>query len=610
MQRKEFGAEIGRVLDLMINALYTNKDIFLRELISNASDACDKLRYESLHNKDFSLSKELNISIEINNNNKTISIMDNGIGMNQNDLIENLGTIANSGTKKFIEQLESGKKPDINQIGQFGVGFYAAFMVADKVEVLSKKVGDDNTYIWRSNGDGNYEVGSSNADLENNGTKITLYLKESQTNYLDKFKLKHIVKTYSDHVSFPITLINDGEEEVVNTASALWTRNKSEISVEQYKDFYQFVSHQPDEPWLTLHNNIEGNISYKSLLFIPSNKPYDLFHPDRRARVKLYIKRVFITDETVKLIPAYLRFLRGVVDSDDLPLNISRESIQNNLVLDKIRKSIVKKVLAELKKCSQKDPVKYVEFWNNYGEVVKEGLCEPSLEEKEEILEICRFNSTDSESLTSLDEYISRMADDQEDIFYLTGEDINKLRSHPRLEGFKKRNIEVLLLPEYVDDFWVNVINQYKGKSLQNASNTSVDLDKIQKMDTDNSNDNVKINEQELIGRFKQELGANIKDVIISKKLIDSPSCLALGEGNMSLRMEKMLIEQKQLKSESAKILEINIKHPIIQKIANSNDKNEYDDLIWLTFDQACILEGEKPKDPTKFVERINQLIS
>jgi molecular chaperone HtpG len=251
-----------------------------------------------------------------------------------------------------------------------------------------------------------------------------------------------------------------------------------------------------------------------------------------------------------------------------------------------------------------------VEFWNNYGEVVKEGLCEPSLEEKEEILEICRFNSTDSESLTSLDEYISRMADDQEDIFYLTGEDINKLRSHPRLEGFKKRNIEVLLLPEYVDDFWVNVINQYKGKSLQNASNTSVDLDKIQKMDTDNSNDNVKINEQELIGRFKQELGANIKDVIISKKLIDSPSCLALGEGNMSLRMEKMLIEQKQLKSESAKILEINIKHPIIQKIANSNDKNEYDDLIWLTFDQACILEGEKPKDPTKFVERINQLIS
>ena len=309
-------------------------------------------------------------------------------------------------------------------------------------------------------------------------------------------------------------------------------------------------------------------------------------------------------------MPAYLRFLRGVVDSEDLPLNISRESIQNNVIMDKIRKSIVKKVLSELKKCSQKDTVKYNEFWNNYGEVLKEGLCEPALEEKEQILEICRLNSTHSTELTSLDDYISRMQEGQEEIYYLTGEDINKLRAHPRLEGFKKRDIEVLLLPEYVDDFWVNIINQFKGKDLKNVSNTSIDLDKIQKLtDAEEAHEtNDENNNEKLVQMFKDELGASVKDVIISKKLVDSPSCLALGEGGMSPRMEKMLIEQKQLKSAAAKILEINPKHSIIRRIANSNDNAS--DLIWLTFDQACILEGEKPQNPTKFVERLNQLMA
>ncbi len=614
MKKKKFSAEIGKVLDLMINALYTNRDIFLRELISNASDACDKLRYLSLENQDLMPpAHEFKISVTIDKKNQSLTIADNGIGMNQDDLIESLGTIANSGTQKFLNAMAENTANDVNLIGQFGVGFYSAFMVATEVDVVSRKAGEEQAYQWRSNGQGEFEVGKFKGEV-GIGTSITLKLKTKDENYLDKFNLKHIISTYSDHIAFPIELIDeDANATIVNKASALWMRPKAEITEEQYTEFYHHVAHEPNTPWLRVHNKVEGNIEYTSLLYIPSTKPFDLFHPDRKPRIKLYIKRVFITDDTVALVPQYLRFLRGIVDSEDLPLNISRETIQHNHILDKIRKSIVTKVLTELKKKAKDDPKSYAEFWGNFGEVLKEGLCEHAISEKELLLEICRFSSSSSEELTSLDAYIERMGDDQTTIYFLTGDDLQKLRTHPRLEGFIQRGIEVLLLPDYVDDFWVNVINQYKDKELKNISHSDINLEEVKKSATNESVSSADINEEALIAFFKETLTTHIKDVSITTKLVDSPACLAVPEGYMSMRMEKLLIEQKQLKAAAAKILEINPKHFLMRRIdmlIKNNETTKATELVWLTYDQACILEGERVTDPKAFITRLNSFLA
>lgn len=608
MEKRQFGAEIGRVLDLMIHALYTNKDIFLRELVSNASDACDKRRYLSIENPALMVAgDELKIMVAINKEKQTITITDTGIGMNKEDLIESLGTIANSGTQKFLDTVAENPAANVNLIGQFGVGFYSAFMVAKEVVVVSRKAGETKGYTWISQGAGEFEVGEFEGEASV-GTSITLKMKASEEKYLDKFPLRHIISTYSDHIAFPIEVIDEeGKGEVVNKASALWMRPKAEITDEQYTEFYHHVAHQPDTPWLKIHNKVEGNIEFTSLLFVPSVKPFDLFHPDRKTRVKLYIKRVFITDDTVALVPQYLRFLRGVVDSEDLPLNISRETIQHNPILDKIRKSIVKKVLAEFKNKAKKDPKEYATFWSNFGEVLKEGLCEHALSEKEQLLEICRFYSSKSEELTSLDEYIERMGEEQNTIYYLTGDDINKLRSHPRLEGFIKRGIEVLLLPDYVDDFWVNAINQYKEKELKNISTADIKLE-----EEATAEEVTGVDTEGLIAFFKETLSDNIKDVSITSKLVDSPACLAVPEGFMSMRMEKLLIEQKQLKAASAKILEINPAHFLLRRIdmlLKNKETPKAAELAWLTYDQACILEGERVADPKAFVTRLNSFL-
>ncbi|MDF3047587.1 MAG: htpG [Candidatus Midichloriaceae bacterium] len=615
MEKRKFGAEIGKVLDLMINALYTNKDIFLRELISNASDACDKLRYLSIENPSLMPPEHnLKISVRVDKANQSLIITDSGIGMNRDDLIESLGVIASSGTQKFLNATAQNPQADMSLIGQFGVGFYSAFMVADEVSVISRKAGEEKAYTWLSQGKGEFEVGEFAGKTPSIGTSINLKIKPQEEKYLDKFNLRHIIATYSDHIAFPIELIDeDGNIEVVNKASALWTRPKNEISEEQYNEFYHHVAHSPDSPWLKMHNKVEGTVEYTSLLFIPSVKPFDLFHPDRKTRVKLYIKRVFITDDTVSLVPQYLRFLRGVVDSEDLPLNISRETIQHNQTLAKIRKSIIKKIFSELKAKAKDDPKDYAKFWGNFGEVLKEGLCEHALEEKEALLEICRFNTSNSDDLTSLDEYVERMAEDQTAIYFITGDDLQKLRSHPRLEGFTKRGIEVLLLSDYVDDFWVNVINQYKDKELKNISTADINLDEIKKLDTkDEEPSSANIDTEKLIAFFKSTLKENVKDVKVTSKLVDSPACLALPEGYMTMRMEKLLIEQKQLKSASSKILEINPKHFLMEKIdsllkAANDDKAS--DLVWLSYDQACILEGEKVSDPKAFIGRVNALL-
>jgi molecular chaperone HtpG len=617
-QTRKFDAEVGKVLNLMIHSLYTNKEIFLRELISNASDACDKLRYLSLSEPSLiDGSKELRISITLDKDQRLIIVRDNGIGMNEQDLIENLGTVARSGTQIFAEKLSGDAKKDSALIGQFGVGFYSSFMVAEKVVVTSKKAGEDKTYRWESNGDGEYIV-SEAVDLTSfdRGTEIVLHVKDQEESYLDHFRLKHIVKSYSDHVIVPIYFIGDqGTETKVNSSSALWTRNKTDITEQQYKEFYKTVSYAADEPWLTIHNKNEGTTEFTNLLFIPSNKTFDLFHPDRKRRVKLYIKRVFISDENIELIPHYMRFLRGVVDSEDLPLNISRETLQHNSVLDKIRNAITKKVLNELIKKKQEARDEYISFWDNFGAVLKEGLCEAGTD-YQKLLEACLFHSVTHDKQISLDEYIAECKSDKKVIYYLSGENPTKLASSPQIEGFRSRGIDVLLFTDSVDDFWVNVNGVYKDYEIKSVTRSDIDLgdhkqDSLDKQEIPSESD---LNEQnKLTEYFKKILADSVVEVKISKKLTSSPACLAVAEGSMDIRMERFLIEQKQLARASAKILELNQKHPVINKIAKdlahdlNNDTNG--NLVKLIFDQACILEGEPVTDATDFAARLTALM-
>lgn len=615
-KQHNFNAAVGRVLQLMIHSIYTNKEIFLRELISNASDACDKLRYLAIEKPELLGSDELQIQVKIEG--EKIVVSDNGIGMSEEELVENLGTIANSGTKKFFEDMGDKQELDVNLIGQFGVGFYSGFIVADKIKVYSTKAGSDETFVWESSGYDGFEVYKHSERLSR-GTTIELHIKQSEVEFLEKFRLQHIIRTYSDHLTFPVELIDqDGKSEIVNRGTALWLRPKSEVSEKEYKEFYKYVANAPDEPALVLHNKLEGNISYSSLLFIPGHKPYDLFHPDRKTRVKLYIKRVFITEDSAMLIPSYLRFVRGVVDSDDLPLNISREVLQSNSLIHKIRGSIVKRILLELKRKAEKESDEFMKFWKNFGEVMKEGLCEHGLGEKEELLEVCRFYTTKSgDEMISLDQYIDNMIDGQEDVFFITGENLETLRKSPQLEGFLKRGIEVLLLKDPVDDFWVHVINAYKNKSLKSVNRVDLDLDQIKRLNSeasDQEENQPEVSNNQLVEYVKSVLSTRVKDVKISSKLIDSPACLVLPEGAMNVRMERLLIEQKQLNRRTTKILEINPKHKIVQSIADAIKScttcDRTADLVEIIFYQACLTEGEIIENPCDFVNKINKILT
>ncbi len=603
---RHFDAEVGKVLKLMIHSLYTNKDIFLRELVSNASDACDRLRHAALTNAGLIQDGEtLSISVSVNKDARTLTIADNGIGMSREELIQNLGTIARSGTQEFMSRVNSEGKNAASLIGQFGVGFYSAFMVADRVVVVSQKAGEAGAYRWESNGEGEYAIGPAER-APSHGTSITLHLRAGEDSYLDNFRLRHIIQTYSDHIGFPIEL----EGEAVNKASALWMRPKADITPEQYQEFYRHVAHAPDEPWLTLHHKAEGALEYTALLFIPSLPPFDLYHPDRKRRVKLYVKRVFIAEDGIELIPHYLRFLRGVVDSEDLPLNISRETLQASPVLAKIREAVAKRMLSELKKRSDKAE-DYAIFWKHFGPVLKEGLCE-SATPREQILEVCRFSSTGSDGLVGLDDYIARMKPEQKDIFYLTGEQLDTLRGHPQLEGFAKRGIEVLLLTDHVDDFWLSVVQDYKGKPFKSITRADIDLSAL----GDSAEEKPAAptaQTSELLTRFKAALGDAVRDVRATTKLSDSASCLAIEEGAMDIRLERFLREQKQLPSTSAKILEVNIDHPILLALAaRLNDVSaeaDIADVAWLLLDQARVVEGETVSDPAAFLRRLNRFV-
>jgi molecular chaperone HtpG len=606
-----FQTEVGQLLDIVAGSLYSNREIFLRELVSNASDACDKLRYETLTNPALAEnSDQFSVSLEINKKAKTLSVSDNGIGMSHDDLLETLGTIARSGTGAFLESLKDGEKGELGLIGQFGVGFYSVFMVSDSVDVLTRKAGEEKSWQWSSDGKGQFTI--EPGEREQCGTTVVLHLKKDAKEFLDETRVRHIIKTYSDHISFPVIL----GEDTLNSASAIWTRAPKDVTEEQHTEFYHHTSHAFDKPWLVLHNQIEGAVSHTSLLYIPSSAPFDLYDAERKSHVKLYVNRVFISENTNGLIPTYLRFLRGVVDSEDLSLNVSREMLQSDPKLAKIKTALSKKVIGALKKNASKAPQEYVNFWENFGAVLKEGLIEdPSLRDR--ILEICRFSSTHNGELTSLLDYVGRCKDGQDTIYYMAGEDAKKIAHSPHLEGFKAKGVEVLLLSDHVDEFWLQHITEFEGKKFKSVTRGATDLDKI---DSDQKVDDEKDDENspalnDLIAAIKLELGESVKDVRPSKRLTDSPVCLIADDGDMDVNMERLLKQHGQLKDNMPRVLELNPNHKTVKKLAERAKGNEaasdalLKDAAHLLLDQARISDGKAPADPTEFVRRLNSVM-
>lgn len=611
-QTHEFQTEVSQLLNLMIHSLYSNKEIFLRELISNASDAIDKLKFESLSNKKLiEKGQELGIQINTDEKAKTITITDNGIGMTEQEVMDNIGTIANSGTKKFLEGLDKDQAQDSNLIGQFGVGFYSAFIIAKKVVLTTRKAGDknENGTVWTSAGKGEYSI--ENAVVENPGTSITLFLKAEEKEFLESYRLKGIISKYSDHITVPIKMLKTDEEgknqeyEIVNKAKAFWTEDKSSLKQEDYDEFYKSLTYDFDGPLTQIHNKVEGNLEYTSLLFIPKKAPYDMWEPKRKAGVKLYAKRVFIMEDNEELMPLYLRFIKGIIDTADLPLNVSREILQGSKVVDTIRKANVKRVLSELEKMSKKDPEKYSEFWNEFGMVMKEGIVE-DFANKDKIASLLRFTSTQSsgnDQDVSLADYVSRMKDDQKYIYYVTAESYQAAKGSPHLEIFKKKDIEVLLLSDRVDEWLASNFGEFEGKSLRSIAKG--DLEDLDTKEDKKKKEKVAKDFKDVISKVKEILDSQVKDVKISNRLNESPSCLVADENEMGGNMERILKSLGQDVPETKPILEINPTHPLVERLKNKVDE----DLVKVLFDQAILSEGGQLKDPGEFVKRMNSLI-
>ena len=620
-EKLEFQTEVSQLLKLMINSVYSEKEVFVRELVSNASDACDKLRYlATTKEKLLQSDPDLKIQIEIDKKENLITITDNGIGMNRDDLVNNLGTIARSGTAQFIKEATETK--DLSLIGQFGVGFYSAFMVASDLTVITRKAGEKKLWIWKSDGESNFTIDESD-DLEqlnsNRGTKIILSITKEGKEYLEKIRIEEIIRKYSDHISIPIFVrdIKDKEDEkpeAINSALALWTRPKNKITKEQYKEFYNHVGQMFDDPWLTSHYKAEGQIEYTVLNFIPSTKPFDLYDPARENRLKLYVKKVFITDNCPELIPPYLRFLRGVIDSEDLPLNISREMLQNNPVVKKIRNALVRRTIGDLKKKLTNDRTSYEEFWSNFGPVIKEGIYEDT-EKKDTLLEIALFKNSNSTNLITLDEYIDSMSKKQKDIYFITGDSYTNVINNPSLEGYKSRGINVLILDDAVDSFWTSSTPNFKEKNIKSVSKGVDDLESISKKKTDDKDKKEDKSLEPLIILLKDKLKEKVKDVRTSSRLTESPVCLVVDESAMDPHLEKILQQHNQLQQGAAlKILEINPDHKLIKKLAKmSKDKasvGDIENIGILLYEQSMILDGEKPSDPVNFSKKLIDTIS
>ena len=620
---KKFEADTGKILDIVINSLYSEREIFVRELISNASDAIDKKKYLALTNKSINdTSDPFEIKIEVNSKENTIKISDNGIGMDEEDLINSLGTIARSGTKAFLEQFNKSKddkKEDVNLIGQFGVGFYASFMVADKVEVLSKKAGTDKSWKWISDGKSGYNI--EKGEKTNSGTELILHLKKDAKEFLEGTRIQFVVRKYSDHISYPVKMLEvskkDAKEETINEASALWTRAPKDIKEKQYEDFFSHIGAGFGKPLLTMHNNTEGTVSYTNLLCIPSSKPFDLFNPDRKSSLKLYINRVFITDKCDNLIPAYLRFVKGIVDTQDIDLNVSREMLQNNPAVAKISKSLVGKILRELKKIADKDKAKYIQFWNEFGQVLKEGLYE-DLERKDTLLELARFSNNENDDLISLEDYVNTMDKNQKDIYYIAADTKSQALSSPHLEGFKSKGIKVLVMADPIDQFWLSMAGKFKEKNFVSITQGEIDLDNIKSDKKDPKNKDTKKDDVDkkitsLIAHLKASLGKNVKDIRLTSKLTDSPACLVADKGDMDVAMENLMKQRDPNYQGAPRILEINPEHALVEKmnklLSDKKHNNLVDDAGTLLFEQARMMEGKLPSDPTKFAKIMNNFL-
>ncbi len=612
--KKSFQAEVSRLLELMVHSVYTEKEIFLRELISNASDACDKLRYEAIAAPDLIAGDaRLAIRITIDKTSHRLSISDNGIGMTEAELVDNLGTIARSGTKAFLDRISAEKDASSSLIGQFGVGFYSAFMVADQIEVISRRAGAPSAHVWSSDGSSGFTVAAATdaqAATIARGTTVNLHLKSDADAYLDPHEIERIVRTYSDHILFPVELVEaDDKVRQVNSASALWQRSKSEVKPEDYKEVYNTVAGQFDEPALTIHYKAEGRQSYAVLLFVPSQRPFDLFDMNRKGRVKLYVRRVYITEDA-DLLPSYLRFVRGVIDSEDVPLNISREMLQNNPTVSLIRKAVTSRVISELETLAEKEPARFEPIWETFGAVVKEGIYE-DFERRDLLLKLARFRSTTgSTGWRSLKDYVAAMRPGQTEIYYLAGESLDRLKASPQLEAAAARGIEVLLLADHVDSFWTSQPLRFEDKTLRSLSQGEVDLSAIALLDeTKSAGDSGDI--ASLITALKGALKTAISDVRASKRLVASASCLVAPGAGPDLALDRLL-RQRNEGASVLPVLEINPAHSLVKAAAASEAAGRTDelaDIAGLLHDQARILDGELPADPAAFAERINRLV-
>ena len=615
-----FQTEVKQLLHLMIHSLYSNKEIFLRELISNASDACDKLRFEAL--SDAALYEDdavLKIRVDYDKDNKTVTITDNGVGMSRQEVMDNIGTIASSGTKKFLEKLTGDQAKDANMIGQFGVGFYSSFIVADKVTVETRRAGlaKDEAVRWESSGEGEYSI--ENIERAQRGTTVILHLRDDEHEFVEPYRLRSVITRYSDHISMPIEMRKqddkgeDTEEyETINKASALWTRSKSSITDEEYKEFYKTVSHDFDEPLSWVHNHVEGTQSYTTLFYLPKRAPFDLFERDQRHGIKLYVKRVFIMDDAEQLMPNYLRFVRGVVDSADLPLNVSREILQKNKHIDSIRSGGVKRILDLLEKMSKDDAESYAGFWKEFGRCLKEGPAE-DFSNKEKIAKLMRFSSTSNDSdiqNVSLDDYIARMKPGQDKIFYITGDSYNAIKNSPHLELFKKKDIEVLLMHDRVDEWMMSYLTEYGDKKFASVAKGEVDLGDLQDKEDKKKEKEASKDYKDLLTKMKDILGDKVKEVRVSSRLTDSPSCLVVEEHDMAVSMQKLLKQAGHALPDIQPILEINHDHMLVKRLKDQADDHHFNDWTHILFDQAMLSEGGQLDDPVSFVKRMNELLT
>lgn len=619
-----FQTEVKQLLNIVINSLYSNREVFLRELISNASDAEDKLRFEAL-SKPALLEEDPDLAIHLSYDQEagTVTIRDNGVGMNRDEVIENLGTIAKSGTSDFLNQLTGDQQKDAKLIGQFGVGFYSSFIVADQVDVVTRKADADASegIHWVSSGDGQFTI--EQVPDAPRGTTVTLHLREDAKDFADGHRLRHLVKKYSDHISFPVRMPPEptGEEEenqedqpaeeTVNEATALWTRPRTEISEDEYKAFYKHIAHDFEDPLTWSHNRVEGSLDYTSLLYIPGRAPFDLYNREASRGLKLYVQRVFIMDDAEQFLPLYLRFVRGVIDSNDLSLNVSREILQNDSTVESIRTALTKRVLDMLKKLANNDPEKYQQFWDQFGQVMKEGPAE-DFGNREKISPLLRFASTHTGEATqnvSLDDYVARMKEGQEKIYFLTADSHQAAKASPHLEIFHKKGIEVLLLSDRIDEWMMGYLSEYEGKHLQDISRGELDLDEVESEEEKKEQEQASEEYKDLVERIQKTLSERVKEVKVTKRLTESPACLAVGDYDMGQQMRKIMEAAGQPIPDSKPIFEINVDHPLVQRLEKEQGEERFSDLTQVIFDQATLASGQEIEDPGTYVSRLNRLL-